>query len=52
MAFDIPQNVIENAYRVKDEFNDVIESYVYNALTRKFGHEVYSAQIWLPLEDE
>ena len=22
------------------------------ALTRKFGHEVYHCQIWLPLEDE
>ena len=49
MAFDVPENVLANAK--SSEFNDTIESYVYNALTRKFGHELYSAQIWLPPED-
>ena len=48
MAFDIPENVLDGA--TKSTFNDVIESYVYNALTRKFGHELQSAQIWLPID--
>ena len=29
------------------DFNDVIETYVLNSLTRKFAHEVVHAQIWI-----
>lgn len=50
MPFDIPSSVVEQARRSKDRFEDTIESYVYNALTRKFGHEVLHCQIWLPEE--
>ena len=46
------RSVLQQARGKKNVFNDVIESYIYNALTRKFGHEVYHCQIWLPLEDE
>ena len=52
MTYDIPPAVLQQARGKKNVFNDVIESYIYNALTRKFGHEVYHCQIWLPLEDE
>lgn len=51
MTFDIPEGVLQQARGKKNVFEDVIESYIYKALTSKFGHEVYHCQIWLPLED-
>ena len=29
-------------------FKDNVETFIYNLLTRRHGHEVYSCQIWLP----
>ena len=49
IAFDIPSNVLDQA-KASESFNDTIESYLCNSLTRKFGHEVYGCQIWLPLD--
>lgn len=51
MTYDIPEGVLQQARGKKNVFNDVIESYIYRALTNKFGHEVYHCQIWLPLEN-
>lgn len=47
MTFDIPETVLEQARKDPKNFNDVIESFIYNTLTRKFMHEVYCCQIWL-----
>jgi len=32
----------------KADYYDVVETFVYNFLTRKFGYEVNCCQIWLP----
>lgn len=48
MSLDIPKSVLAEANKSKC-FNDVIETFCYNLLTRKYGHEVNSCQIWLPL---
>ena len=45
---ELPENVLNQASKPKNNFNDIVETYVYNFLTRKFGHEVYSCSIWLP----
>lgn len=47
MTFDIPENVLIQARKNKNNFNDVIETFIYSALTRKYLHEVYSCQIWI-----
>ena len=47
IVFDIPANVIEQANKNSKTFDDVIESFICNALSRKFMHEVYGCQIWL-----
>jgi hypothetical protein len=48
-VLDIPESILKNK---KDEtkFKDSIESFVYNTLTRKYGAEVCSCQIWLPFD--
>lgn len=50
ISMTIPENVLKQANKPVNVFNDIIESYVYNTLTRKFGHEVWRCQIWLPLD--
>lgn len=50
MSFDIPDSVLAQANKAKNSFNDIIESFIYNVLYRKFGHEVNTCQIWLPFE--
>ena len=47
-TLDLPESVFNQAK--KNVFKDVIESFVYNFLTRKYNHEVNNCQIWLPLE--
>lgn len=49
MSLDIPKSVLAQAK--KSNFNDVVEQFCYNTLTRKYGREVTTCQIWLPLED-
>lgn len=50
-TLDVPENVQKRATKSKEGFNDVIETYVYDFLTRKFAHEVNRCQIYLPLEE-
>lgn len=52
MSFDIPSSVLVQANKNKKDFNDIIETFCYNLLAKKYNHEVYNCQIWLPLEDE
>ena len=49
-VLDLPENVLNQASKKENNFNDVVESFVYNFLSHKFNHEVYSCSIWLPLE--
>ena len=49
-TLDLPENVLHQANKPGNAFKDVVETFVYNFLMRKFGHEVYSCSIWLPLE--
>lgn len=51
LMLDLQESVFVQANKNKAEFNDVIETFVYNHLTRRFGHEVYHCSIFLPLED-
>lgn len=54
-TLDIPEGKLQQAINVRNktglekEFNDVIETFVYDFLTHKFGHEAYSCSIWLPV---
>lgn len=52
LSMTIPENVLKQAQKPSNVFNDIIESYVYNTLSKKFLHEIYKCQIWLPLEDK
>lgn len=49
-TLNIPDNVLKQAGKPRNNYYDVIESFVYNFLTHKFNHEVYSCSIWLPME--
>ena len=51
-AIDLPENVLNQAARNVGSFEDVIETFVYNFLTHKYGHEVYSCSVWLPLVED
>ena len=50
MSLTIPDQVLQQARKVKNNFNDTIEQFCYNLLSRKYGKEVTSCQIWLPFE--
>ena len=57
-TLDIPEGLYNKAVKAEKkaksetEFKDIIETHVYDFLTHKFNHEVYSCSIWLPLKDE
>lgn len=51
MSIDIPNAVLVQADKKQNNFNDIIETFCYNLLTKKYGREVTYCQIWLPLED-
>ena len=52
ITLDVPISVLNEANKKKNNFDDVIEQFVYNLLYRKYGCEVNRCQIWLPLEGE
>lgn len=48
LTFDVPATVVAQAEKnSKNTLEDIIEQFIYNSLTRKFMHEVYSCQIWI-----
>lgn len=47
---DLPKQLASQVKQLN--FKDNVETFIYNMLTRRYGHEVYSCQIWLPLEEE
>lgn len=50
MSLTIPDQVLMQAKKNNNSFNDIVEQFCYNLLTRKYGCEVNSCQIWLPLD--
>ena len=50
MSLNIPDQVLNQAKKASNNFNDIIEQFCYNLLSRKYGKEVTSCQIWLPFE--
>lgn len=49
-SVDLPKQLANQ--EKQPNFKDNVETFIYNMLTRRYGHEVYSCQIWLPLEEE
>jgi hypothetical protein len=45
----LPENIVskENS----DNFNDIVETWVYNFLMKRYNHIANYCQIWLPLKD-
>ena len=52
MTLDVPPTVLQQANKNKENFNDIIEQFVYNLLYKKFGREINRCQIWLPIESK
>lgn len=46
LTIDLPDDIA--AKDGQAYFYDLVETFCYNFLTRKYGHEVYSCQCWLP----
>ena len=51
LQLEIPENVLRQAQKKTNVFEDIIETYVYNTLTKKYGYELWHCQIWLPLTE-
>ena len=51
MILDIPEGILK-CKKNQNKFYDTVEQFVYNTITRKYGSEVISGQIYLPLENE
>ena len=51
LQLEIPENVLRQAQKKTNVFEDIIETYVYNTLTKKYGYELQHCQIWLPLTE-
>ena len=52
MTYDVPENVIVQARKPSNSFDDIIETHVLNALTKRYAHEVMHAQIWVMFSEE
>lgn len=48
-VLDVPGEIMKHQ-KNQTKFMELIESFTYNILTRKYGAEVYSCQIYLPVE--
>jgi hypothetical protein len=51
LILDIPEGILK-CKKNQNKFYDTVEQFVYNTITRKYGTEVTSCQIYLPLENE
>lgn len=47
LNLNIPDNVLNQAKKNENNFNDVIEQFVYNLMYRKYNCEVNECQIYL-----
>ena len=48
-VLDVPEGILRTRAD-KQKFEDNIESFAYNTLTRKYGKEVSYSQVWLPMD--
>lgn len=48
-VLDVPEGILKTM-NDKQKFIDSIETFAYNTTTKKYGAEVMSCQIYLPLE--
>jgi len=49
-VLDVPEEIVKHQ-KNPTKFMELIETFTYGLLTRKYGAEVYSCQIYLPSED-
>ena len=49
-AVDLPKKIKELEDKSIDLFNDVVETFAYDFLTKTFGVEVTHCQVYLPLK--
>lgn len=47
-VFDLPSAIL--VQEEKPNYYDIVETFVYNFLARRFNHIAYHCQIWLPLK--
>lgn len=47
-TFDLPASIL--AQEEKPNYYDIVETFVYNFLARRFNHIAYHCQIWLPIK--
>lgn len=47
-TFDLPEDVYDRVKSAtsQDAANDILETFTYNFLTKKFNHEVFSCSAW------
>lgn len=50
VVLDVPEEILKNKNKGQ-KFLDMIESFAYNTVTRKYGAEVHICQVYLPLDD-
>lgn len=50
IVLDLPENIREKENA--DNFYDLVETWVYNFLAKRFNHIAYYCQIWLPLKKQ
>lgn len=50
ISIDLPQGILDK--KDMPEFYDIVETFVYNFLAKRFNHIANRCQIWLPLENE
>jgi hypothetical protein len=47
-TFDLPATILSQ--EEKPNYYDIVETFVYNFLMRRFNHIAYRCQIWLPIK--
>jgi hypothetical protein len=49
-VLDVPEEILKNR-KNGERFLELVETFAYNVLMRKYGAEVMNCQIYLPTED-
>lgn len=53
VTLDVPEALLKIKNKGDEQkFLDYVETFAYNTVSRKYGAEVNSCQVWLPLENE
>ena len=48
-VLDVPESILKHKNK-EDQFKDMIETFAYNTVTRKYGAEVCHCNIFLPFD--